>query len=187
MCLMFLFAWLDWCIDILDFEKIQFFVSWAIFGVFSSAILEPNFAVEFVASLCVLIGPVEYSMVRKVFKTCQMTLNVHFDEKIIVRRCVVPKISYIEKCFDIQVITTFTAIHFNMNVLTGKVRERSICSRIPKISWWPDTWLIFWWKKIVRRCVVLKISYIEKCLDIQVITTFTAVHFNMITFWSVLF
>ena len=114
---MFLFTWLDWCIDILDFEKIQFFVSWAIFGVFSSAILEPNFAVEFVASLCVLIGPVEYSMVRKVFKTCQMTLNLHFDEKIIVRRCVVLKISYIEKCFDIQVITTFTAVHFVMEYL----------------------------------------------------------------------
>ena len=111
---MFLFTWLDWCIDILDFEKIQFFVSWAIFGVFSSAILEPNFAVEFVVSLCVLIGPVEYSMVRKVFKTCQMTFNLHFDEKIIVRRCVVLKISYIEKCLDIQVITTFTAVHFIM-------------------------------------------------------------------------
>ena len=64
--------------------------------------------------LGVLIGPVEYSMVRKVFKTCQVTLNLHFDKKIIVIRCVVLKISYIEKCLDIQVITTFTAVHFNM-------------------------------------------------------------------------
>ena len=76
--------------------------------------MEPNFEVEFVVSLCVLIGPVEYSMVLKVFKTCQMTFYLHFDEKIIVIRCVVLKVSYIEKCIDMQVITTFTAVHFDM-------------------------------------------------------------------------
>ena len=52
MCLMLLFAWLDWCIDILDFEKIQFFVSRAIFGVFSQAILGPNLKLNLWA-LCV--------------------------------------------------------------------------------------------------------------------------------------
>ena len=58
--------------------------------------MESNFAVEFVVSLCVLIEPVEYSMVRKVFKTCQMTFNLHFDEKIITIGCVVLKICAFE-------------------------------------------------------------------------------------------
>ena len=83
-------------------------------GVFSSVILEPNFEVEFVVSLCVLMGPVEYSTTPKVFKTCQMDLNLHFDEKIIVIRCVVLNISYIEKCLEIQVIIRFTVTHLNM-------------------------------------------------------------------------
>ena len=51
-CLMFLFPWFDWCIDILDFEKIQIFVSRAIFGVFSQAILGPNLKLNLWA-LCV--------------------------------------------------------------------------------------------------------------------------------------
>ena len=42
--------------------------------------------------LGVLIGPVEYSTVPKVLKICQMTFNLHFDEKIIIIRSVVLKI-----------------------------------------------------------------------------------------------
>ena len=46
--------------------------------------------------LGVLIGPVEYSTVPQVLKICQMTFNLHFDEKIITLRCVVLKICAFE-------------------------------------------------------------------------------------------
>ena len=56
--LMFLFPWLDWGIDISDFEKIDFLGHWAIFGDFEISfwsIFIPQ--VKFVANL----KPVEYS------------------------------------------------------------------------------------------------------------------------------
>ena len=48
--------------------------------------------------LGVLIGPVEYSKVPKVLKICQMTFNLHFDEKIIIIRSVVLKIYAFKIC-----------------------------------------------------------------------------------------
>ena len=67
-------------------------------------------------SLCVIIEPVEYSTVPKVLKICQITYNLHVDEKIITIRCVVLEISYIGKSLEIEVITPFTAIGRNMNI-----------------------------------------------------------------------
>ena len=55
---MFLFPWLDWGIDISDFEKIDFLGQWAIFGDFGVpfwSIFGPQ--VNFVDNL----RPVEYS------------------------------------------------------------------------------------------------------------------------------
>ena len=48
--------------------------------------------------LGILIGSVEYSTVPKVFKICQMTFNLHFDEKIIIIRSVVLKIYAFKIC-----------------------------------------------------------------------------------------
>ena len=57
--------------------------------------------------LGVLIGPVEYSTVPKVLKICQMTFNLHFDEKIIIIRCVVLKI-YAFKIFEKNALFSVT-------------------------------------------------------------------------------
>ena len=67
--------------------------------------------------LGVLIGPVEYSTVPKVLKICQMTFNLHFDEKIIMIRSVVMKIyafKIFEKAHYSVLLTPFTAIRRNM-------------------------------------------------------------------------
>ena len=57
--------------------------------------------------LGVLIGPVEYSTVPKVLKICQMTFNLHFDEKIIIIRSVVLKI-YAFKIFEKNALFSVT-------------------------------------------------------------------------------
>ena len=82
---MILFPWLDCCIDIpvLDFEKFNF-LSHKQFLMFSAQHFWSNFEIQFVGSLCVLIGPVEYSeysTVPQVLKIYQMTFHLHFDEK----------------------------------------------------------------------------------------------------------
>ena len=67
--------------------------------------------------LGILIGSVEYSTVPKVFKICQMTFNLHFDEKIIIIRSVVLKIyafKIFEKTHYSVLLTPFTAIRRNM-------------------------------------------------------------------------
>ena len=58
--------------------------------------LGSKFDVEFIDPLGVHMGPVEYSTVPKELKICQMTFNLHFDEKIITIRCVVLKICAFE-------------------------------------------------------------------------------------------
>ena len=55
--------------------------------------------------LVVLIGPIEYSMVPKVLKICQ--INLHFDKKIITIRSVVLKI-YAFKIFEENALFSVT-------------------------------------------------------------------------------
>ena len=63
---------------------------------FQRSNLGSKFDVEFIDPLGVHIGSVEYSTVPKILKICQVTCNVHFDEKIITIRCIVLKICTFE-------------------------------------------------------------------------------------------
>ena len=74
--------------------------------------------------LGVLTGPVEYSTVPKVLKICQMTFSLHFDEKIIIIRCVVLKI-YAFKIFEKNALFSVTDTIYRDPSQHGKVLKIS--------------------------------------------------------------